>query len=271
MAHIIAGRSEERDSPIVMDEPACLERNVIMRMINDHSFTIDQAIHEICDLTAAASAEDFQASTSSETGVAHRSLHRHSGRVQWILQNLAVAVPHDRQSRLIEFILRLEKSTVPDPNRGGIVGDGKDIFWTSVPSFSRNLVRLMVELNDNGEFDPAQENLAAFLAQLFEAGYSGCERVLDWTYAYTAAVFQTGFTPDKRNVRMFCIWLIYANRKLWLDTQGPNRLFRQEFWEGWRALLLDCQSSNQDWCSDEDTQMLMMRALDCMHITQAEN
>ncbi|CAG9997970.1 unnamed protein product [Clonostachys byssicola] len=261
MAYLIA----EWDSPIVMDEPACPELDVIMRMINDPSFTIDQAIDEICGLTAAASTEDFQA------GHARRSLYQHSGRIQMILQNLAVTIPHYRQSRLIKFVLRLEKSTVPDPNRSGIVGDGEDIFWTSVPSFAENLVRLMVELNDNGEFDPAQENLAAFLAQLFEAGYRGCPMVPDWTYAYTVAALQNGFRPDKRNVRMFCIWLIYANKKLWLDTQGSHELFRPEYWERWRALLLDWQSSKPDWFSDEDTQMLIMRALDTMGITQAEN
>lgn len=71
---------------------------------------------------------------------------------------------------------------------------------------------------------------------------------------------------------MFCIWLIYANRKLWLDTHGLNWLAaRPEWWEGWRVLLLDCQSNNEAWCSDEDTQMLIRRALDCMHITEDEN
>ncbi|CAG9937230.1 unnamed protein product [Clonostachys rosea f. rosea IK726] len=272
MAGIIV--AEEWDSPIVMNEPACPERDVIMRMINDDGFTVDHAINEICSLTTAASTEDFQANTPSATGDTH--LYRHAERVMLILRNLAAVVPHARQSKLIEFILHLEKCTIPDPNRGGIVGAGKDTFWTDVPPFSENLVRIMgkgFNPNANGVFGPAEENRAAFLAQLFEKRYEACQTIPDWTLSFTSAVFATDmFLPDKGNIRMFCIWLIYANRKLWLDTHGLNWLAaRPEWWEGWRVLLLDCQSNNEAWCSDEDTQMLMRRALDCMHITEDEH
>ncbi|KAK7218783.1 hypothetical protein V2G26_006786 [Clonostachys chloroleuca] len=235
MAGIIVGRSEEWDSPIVMNEPACPERDVIMRMINDDRFTVDHAITEICSLTTAASTEDFQDNTSSDAGDTH--LYRHAERVMLILRNLAAAVPHARQSKLIEFILHLEKCTIPDPNGGGIVGAGKDTFWTNVPQFSENLVRIIVRRNADGVFGPAEENRAAFLAQLFEKRYEACQTIPDWTLSFTSAVFAADlFRPEKEK---------YTN-----------------------VLHM---SNNEAWCSDEDTQMLIRRALDCMHITEDEN
>lgn len=62
------------------------------------------------------------------------------------------------------------------------------------------------------------ENCTAYVAQLFEIGFSFYRESMDWNYSHLTRVFGTD-QPTRLDIRLVCFWFIYAPSKVWLDVQ----------------------------------------------------
>ncbi|CAG9983746.1 unnamed protein product, partial [Clonostachys byssicola] len=270
------------------------ESQIITEMMsNDETsptITVDKIVALTCTLAA----------TSSE-----RDLNQHAVNVSHTIIAIATRVPHEKQSKLVEFCFRLQLHTIPDPINGGTLsplglGEG---LWSEWPHLQRvadrHEWRDFYDLRKAG-ISQIYENYSAWRAQLSELGFSFWKQE-----SYLSNLHLTWPFGDRRlwigrrdSVRLMCLWFIHAPNRLWFDAHLrrrnvflKNRQFRRFFWPLWKEFLKVCLESevNEDkgkwfddrWddtegvseqdLSDADTQELIKRALESMEKVEADH
>lgn len=73
---------------------------------------------------------------------------------------------------------------------------------------------------------------------------------------------------SKLEVRVMCMWFIYAPEKVWLDVHlrrdDRGSHFPADSWLKWKQFFQACQSAPGEEVKDEDTQQLIKQALENM-------
>lgn len=97
-------------------------------MVTKNDVSADSAVDEIVtlSLTTAASSTD-------------NALYRHASNVSLTIHALSKRIPHNQQSKLVEFCIRLQQVTVPDPTNGGVLEYKGQVFWSQMPQMSITL------------------------------------------------------------------------------------------------------------------------------------
>ncbi|VUC21204.1 unnamed protein product [Clonostachys rosea] len=243
----------------------CPEAALLVKMINRDDFSAAQAVDQILPLTKAAADEAFR--TRDQHGPYHAdALWLHADTVGANIVALARRVPHGQQSKLVDFVLHLQKTTVPDSNRGGNLQLDGAIFWADMPEMSLKLSEYQSMVHENKQHF---ENCHAFVAQLSEIAFQRYSEVIGWNVYPMTRVLEDDYVLSREHVRLLCIWLIYAPNKVWSDAQQRRsrktgttvREFKPEFWSQWKELLQNCQKTPSPETSDQDTQALLRRAL----------
>lgn len=73
------------------------ERDIVIQAATQNDLPVAQAVEEIARLTAAAAAPSS----------AQNALYMHAIHVSVTIHNLAMRIPHNQQSKLIDFVVRL--------------------------------------------------------------------------------------------------------------------------------------------------------------------
>ncbi|CAG9977308.1 unnamed protein product [Clonostachys byssicola] len=242
-------------------------------MINQDTISTAQAVEEVTALTTAVGDAEYS------------TLQRHSSAVTGCIIRAARLLTPDQQSKLIDFTQRLQRVTIPRPHDGGVLalggGDEVEEFWSGMPMLSLHLADYHAAVPRFGtqeENDRYFENCTAFVAQLSEAGFLNWKEDLGWSYGALTSILNVNRNVRKKDMRLACIWLIYAPAKLWLNIQLNHtrkylnvvEKFTPEHWPKWKQVLQDCQNASSEEFSDKDTQELIKRALDSMDKTEVE-
>ncbi|CAH0042627.1 unnamed protein product, partial [Clonostachys rhizophaga] len=249
------------------------ETDAIINMINQDTISTAKAVEKITALTTAVGDAEYS------------TLQMHASVVTVCMIRAARLLPPDQQSKLIDFAQRLQQVTIPRPHDGGVLaldgGDEDEEFWSGMPMLSLHLAdyhAAVARFGTQEENDRYFENCTAFVAQLSEAGFLNWKENLGWSYGALICILNVNRNVRKKDIRLACIWLIYAPAKLWLNIQlsQTNKYldvvekFTPEHWPKWRQVLQDCQNASSEEFSDKDTQELIKRALDSMDKTKAE-
>ncbi|CAG9990517.1 unnamed protein product [Clonostachys byssicola] len=250
------------------------EGDIIINLVNNDDFSTAEAVEKIVALTADAAAEAFstQEQFKATNLVQHNVLLQHSTAVAGFIIDCAEQIPHDQQSKLLDFVFQLQKVTVPDPRAGAELRQEDEVFWTGMPRLGLELSEYQGLSRSTEEQLRLYENCVAFVAQLSEIGFGSFKESIGWNHWPLTRMFQETYKPTRSNVRLVCIWLIYAPKKVQQDAQlgrtrgtGPRaKVFKPEYWARWKQFLEDCQSKPSDEIADLDTQNLIGRALDSM-------
>lgn len=260
-------------------------------MINQDDVSTVSAVEKIVVLTEAASQTD--------------TLSGHANIVTATLIALAKRIPHDKQSKLVEFTVRLGQTIVPDPTEGGELcfhaGITKIPFWSGMPEFSEHLStewlrnckwpRHTVAVNHRrrnllpwwspfsnfllarvthrsrlGNLDYA--NLVAFYAQLANVKFRNLHYDSSWDNPQLRQMYNKT-SLSSQDVRVACMWFIHSPRKAWADIHiTSDDGSHPKLWRAWKRHLREYQFSDDG--SDAELQIYVARALDNMNKTEAE-
>ncbi|CAG9984735.1 unnamed protein product [Clonostachys byssicola] len=250
------------------------ERDIILQAVTQDDLPVPKAIEEIVKLTTAAAAPSS----------AQNALYMHAIHVSVTIHNLAMRIPHNQQSKLIDFVVRLQQVAVPDPSTGGIIQLENEDFWSDMPQMSLTLADYHYTGSSKGTAEEQSrnfENCTAYVAQLSEIGFSFYRESTDWNYSQLTRVLGPD-QPTRSEIRIVCFWFIYAPNKVWLDVQakdidmfdnqnnGDDQRLLPEFWPKWKNLLQACQHNTTGQQLDEDTQELIRHALENIGRIEAE-
>ncbi|CAH0023976.1 unnamed protein product [Clonostachys rhizophaga] len=240
----------------------CPTREILLRMINQDDVSTVSAVEKIAVLTEAAS------QTDTLSGLANI--------VTATLIALAKRIPHDKQSKLVEFTVRLGQTTVPDPTEGGELcfhaGITKIPFWSGMPEF---LDHLSTEWLRNSRVTHSSRlanldfaNLVAFYAQLANAKFQGLGYNSSWDYPQLRQMYNKT-SLSIQDVRVACMWFIHSPRKAWADIHiNSDDGSHPKLWRAWKRHLREYHFSDDG--SDAELQICIARALDNMNKTEAE-
>ncbi|UNI24680.1 hypothetical protein JDV02_010410 [Purpureocillium takamizusanense] len=148
----------------------------------------------------------------------------------------------EKQGRMVEFVARLENTTMKDHNTGQSIQHKGKIAWIELPELKHTVHEAWREY-DKGDRDTSRlehshwENLIALLAQLSAAGrvdYNS-PKISNMDFATMAEhdlhkAFQEQ-DPTDPVIRSACMWLMYASPRLWADIQH-KRVFHTHHNEG---------------------------------------
>ncbi|VUC24939.1 unnamed protein product [Clonostachys rosea] len=270
---------------IVIDDlvSKCPERDIIFKPTTEDGSSIVDAVKQIIALTTAAAIE----AAAVKGPPPHKkyssrvdALWLHLGTVNAVLIALGKRIPHDQQSKLVEFTAHLQQARVSDPTNVGILSFEGRRVWLDMPYLSRNFAD--VSLRDSGDCMIDQRNidfanLTAFLAQLAEIKFMTYHESIDWNLFSLQCIFREDHQVTKQDIRVACMWLIYAPEKVWTDIQLGRKIdipvkinqFKPEFWPKWKEFLQGLLDRPTDAAKDQDIQDLMQRALQSMNNTEA--
>ncbi|KAF7959359.1 hypothetical protein EAE96_000979 [Botrytis aclada] len=202
---------------------------------------------------------------------------------------LVARTPPDQQSKLIEFILGLQKIEVidRDTSQSEVLKCYDLELWRQLPGFGWeareifNTDAYSSTLTDREK--TSYENKNAFLAQLLaiskvSIGVDDFE-ALDFSlfalWVFRDVFENKGGKSKKLAIRVACWWLVFAAEKLWLNVVNeksmPDRTgaggdlyekkgwigYGRERWDIWREGLRNADG-------DRDTRKLISNALACM-------
>ncbi|CAH0000083.1 unnamed protein product [Clonostachys byssicola] len=239
----------------------CPTREILLRMVNQDDVSTLSAVEEIVVLTRAASETD--------------TLSGHANIVTATLIALAKRIPHDLQSKLVEFTVRLGQTTLPDLTEGGelcfLAGRTPVSFWSEMPDFKDRLadewLRHSRVTHDDPLMDFDHANLVAFYAQLGTLKFQGLDHAIDWDHPHLRQIYRK-ISLSSQDVRVACMWFIYSPRKAWADVNvNSDDGSHPRLWRSWKNILRNYQFSDDD---DSDLQISVARALDSMNKTEAE-
>uniref|UniRef100_A0A8H7TSJ4 Uncharacterized protein n=1 Tax=Bionectria ochroleuca TaxID=29856 RepID=A0A8H7TSJ4_BIOOC len=256
--------SQALDPAISIDDliNPCPTREILLGMINQDDVSTASAVEKIAILTRAASQTD--------------TLSGHANIVTATLIALAKRIPHDQQSKLVEFTVRLGQTTVPDPTEGGELcfhaGRTKIPFWSGMPEFSEHLSR---EWLRNFRVTPRDRlsnleyaNLVAFYAQLANIKFRDLDYDSSWDHPQLSQMYN-GTSLSSQDVRVACMWFIHSPRKAWADIHiTSDDGSHPKLWRAWKRYLRELQFSDDG--SDAELQICVACALDNMNKTEAE-
>ncbi|KAK7211743.1 hypothetical protein V2G26_018921 [Clonostachys chloroleuca] len=238
-----------------------VEEEILQTVFNQDGSSPARAVESVIarGMELAESAENLK-----------RRLSNHAYYIACAILRFAMNTPHDQQSKLVEFLLLLSKETVPDIQNAGVLKcwEADAVLWTDIPyviivwrDYVHGYVPEQITEHVNVGAALANERFYAFLAQLSELGFYKLNETVSWCYDAVAGTvdFQIGDLREDE-IRLLCLWLIYAPNKLRQDAllrredrPGP---FRPEFWELWKQILVEYQ----DKFEDNDTQDLIFKA-----------
>ncbi|GAB1317446.1 hypothetical protein MFIFM68171_07656 [Madurella fahalii] len=202
-----------------------------------------------------AVAEAVQAFTDTASAHSTSSIGDHL----WDAFNLVFAVvartPPERQTRLVDFLDRLQETTVTDAQGQPLSYEG-GVVWKDLPSFgwvARDLWNFdALDASAPAAAQSKWVNWTAFLAQL--TGRGTCDYSVFALWSLRTAFEETH--PDGANttlaVKLAAIWILYAGEKLReMSAKGVTldarlgvstdkyadrgwRGFNQERWKAWK-------------------------------------
>ncbi|CAG9991121.1 unnamed protein product [Clonostachys byssicola] len=249
-------------------------------MITEDAFSAADAVDETVALTKAAASE---AASSPKTN-GYDALWIHADTVTALIIALGSRLPHSEQSKLVDFTVRLGQDIVSHPTNGTVLrlkepDDAQ--FWTGMPRLAINLAEVWLRNSGVTSEDESRNqdfvNLSAFYAQLAEVKFQNFQGDISWSLPRLTCMFDETRQVTRQDVRVACMWLIYAPKKVLLDVQlrrKENRQvrfnqFKPEFWPQWKQFLQDCQQKPSSEISDKETQDLITKALDSMGKAEA--
>ncbi|CAH0045830.1 unnamed protein product [Clonostachys solani] len=238
-----------------------VEEEILQTLFNQDDSSPARAVERIVErgMELAESAENPQ-----------RRISNHAYYIACGILRFAMSTPHDQQSKLIEFLLLLSKETAPDTQNAGVLKclEIDAVLWTDIPyviivwrDYVHGYVPEQITEHINIGATLASERFYAFLAQLSELGFYKLNETVSWCYDAVAGTvdFPTGDLGEDE-IRLLCLWLIYAPNKLRQDAllrrEDRPAPFRPEFWDLWKKILVEYQ----DKYEDNDTQDLIFRA-----------
>ncbi|CAH0020805.1 unnamed protein product, partial [Clonostachys rhizophaga] len=95
----------------------------MIQAVTQNDLPVAKAVEEIARLTTVAAV-----SSSAKNVLCMHAMH-----VSFTIHNLAMRIPHNQQSKLIDFVVRLQQVAVPDPSTGGILQLENEDFWSDMP------------------------------------------------------------------------------------------------------------------------------------------
>ncbi|CAG9951322.1 unnamed protein product [Clonostachys rosea f. rosea IK726] len=232
------------------------EGQVIINMVTKNDVSAASAVDEIVTLSSTTAASS-----------ADNALYRHGSNVSLTIHALSKRIPHSQQSKLVEFCIRLQQVTVPGPTNGGVLEYKGQVFWSQMPQMSITLAEYQLTRAPTGSNEDASysyKNFTAWRAQLSELGFCHYKEDISWNYDHPTRVFQQNYKPTRKreDVRLMCMWFIYAPQKVWLDFQLRRKRknsylhtteeFQSWFWPSWKDYLEDCQKVPSEDSEDED-------------------
>ncbi|CAH0022297.1 unnamed protein product [Clonostachys rhizophaga] len=229
------------------------EGEVIVDMITQDDYSVERAVEVITALTSAAASAAANASPDDPTDI---PLYHHA-------------------DNLIDFYVQLQQQTVYEPIKTGVVKDSYHMsFWTDIPEISMKLTEYFSFGTEVGEVEDdghQLENFTSWLARLSEMQVPGYVTGILWSHPALTCIFQKKYRVTGQDVRVMCMWFIYAPKKAWTDAQKrrahktgrPRKTegFEPEHWPKWKQFLQDCQGSSSEELADEYTQDLIGLAL----------
>ena len=208
--------------------------------------TVTVALKEIDDLTLTLMAEP-----ESE------AYHYHPWNLwKTIFEQILPHTAPIHQSKLVEFVIQLQKKTTLDPITGEPMRSGGELLWTELPylgptlsetwddmskfiiilSLFLNLMKMLIQL-EIGPWDPQLsaydqnrwKNQSAFVAQLFPVNGFFHDLPMFGLFTFCQAFENIpsikGIVNDTA-VGAACWWLVYAVDKLWAEVSSGRG------WEG---------------------------------------
>ncbi|VUC23028.1 unnamed protein product [Clonostachys rosea] len=273
------------------------ESQIIIDMMTNDETSAEITVDKIVAITSAL------ATTSSDRG-----LEEHASNVSLTIVGVATRVPHDQQSKLVDFCFRLHLYSIPDPINGGFLSARRkgEVFWSEWPQLKYIAVVYGFSGFVHESFvndEQSYQNYMAWRAQLSEMGFSSWKEDPTFTWEHLKRIFRHGYGSSRRrtDVRAMCMWLIYAPNKVWLDVQLRRRIpsglirerrrLRRSYWSRWKEFLRGCHEvqvnedenmlsdggygnarvASEHDISDRDTQELIKRALESMEMVEAEH
>ncbi|CAH0043846.1 unnamed protein product [Clonostachys solani] len=248
------------------------EGEVIVDMITQDDCSVARAVEAITALTSAAASA---AANSSPDDPFDDPLYYHADNVALTIHGLSRRLRHDQQSKLIDFCVQLQQQTVSDPARTGILKDSYRLsFWTHMPEISIKIADYYTIGTDVGDVEDdghQLENFTAWLARLSEMEFLAFRKGITWSLPALTCIFQKKYQATGEDVRVMCMWFIYAPMKVWSDAQmrraqkiglaRKKESFDPEHWPKWKQFLQDCQGSSSEELVDKYTQELIGLAL----------
>jgi hypothetical protein len=114
-------KSKQRAVRLAMLEPTP-EFQVLSRFTEQTDISLSLAVHQILELTILSCNAD--------------SLGDHFYNTTSSIIVLCQRIVPEQQSKLVTFVVELQKNTVLDPKTGETLRHGKDLVWTRLPTFS---------------------------------------------------------------------------------------------------------------------------------------
>ncbi|GJN73957.1 hypothetical protein PLICBS_008041 [Purpureocillium lilacinum] len=258
----------------IIELEALPQYKLLDNLAKKHNASVDDALEEFTALAAAAKTSDVKAPLGVFPWNTWQSLIEIAKRT----------VP-EKQTKMVEFVIQLEKKRMDDAETGEQMRHEGELLWTGLPALGYTVADAWQE------FDPKDpkathyqhdrwENMIALLAQLSaasRANYTSSE-VTDVDFSPLAThAFHQAFeesSPTDPIIRTACMWLIYAPTRLWANIQhkrvfNPNHnelVLTMEMWNIWAEGLRKAKQS----CRPE-TCPLVMSAIAKMEIAQGES
>uniref|UniRef100_A0A8H7N1L7 Uncharacterized protein n=1 Tax=Bionectria ochroleuca TaxID=29856 RepID=A0A8H7N1L7_BIOOC len=236
-------------------QPEDIEFEIIRRMMDQDDFSVNEAINQVTTRATVLSQDA-------------RELEIHANDIADSMFDYALKTHHSQQSKLVNFITILQKTSIPHPDGGVATHPWSGAFWTDLPLIGMTWADYSAsyapeDSTNDSRGNEEYENFMAFVAQLSEIGVGRLNVTTQWSYKSLCEIFEEdNGGPTRVQVRVACIWFIYAPQKVWNDallgrTYRENS-FQVDSWVRWRKFLEESQTAA--WL-DEDTQELLRCAL----------
>ncbi|PQE20097.1 ras GTPase activating protein [Rutstroemia sp. NJR-2017a BBW] len=271
---------------------------LLLPLVQDPSSTVSSALDAHSALTSNVIADakneivaNGKTSSASESGL----LKNHPYSTWCALFVLVARTPPTQQSRLVEFILRLQKIEVVDrdANQSDVLKSDDMECWRQLPGFgweARNMfVRKLTFYKDvssptlTESEKTSYENQNAFLAQLLATSnvntrpdeFETLDASLFALWVLRDAFENEGNKSNDLAIRSACWWLVFAAENLWFNVVNKRNMpdgpvvggdlyekkgwvgFNRERWEIWREGLRNADRGRE-------TGKLVKDALACM-------
>ncbi|KAJ6439402.1 NAD-dependent epimerase/dehydratase family protein [Purpureocillium lavendulum] len=253
------------------------------RLANDVSMSVAEAIRQFSGLT-------YDAIANGSLNPQNETYSTFPGKTWESLIEVAMRTPPEKQTKLAEFAVQVQKTTVTDPKTGGMMKHDGALLWAEMPALDLT-VWDQWESIDTHERDRKerpedlrrQERFIALIAQISSAATIDYSKQsvhdLDFT-TYSQGAFNIAFktigdhVPTDSDIRTACIWLTYAPQRIWANIHYGKVYGDQHFtagavyvqgnWDSWKENLQRLKKS----CRDQEICEMLRVALEKMQATE---